>query len=180
MTDPLTRLGLFFDDLNHIRIIQPELAAQTADLRDECVDFTNSMFKSGFWILIIVNNSCFQSLKTLESIKSPKLASRRKPLRKLLSYFFIATNSPNAGIDSFKNISDGFINIIDSLAQEVDKEKMKAIGARNLVKSMAKQREAQEQQLQVRAFSKKSLLLKSIFFLVKKHFQAKISALSPF
>uniref|UniRef100_A0A0A9ZEV1 Intraflagellar transport protein 20 n=1 Tax=Lygus hesperus TaxID=30085 RepID=A0A0A9ZEV1_LYGHE len=93
MSDPLTRLNLFFDDLNHIRIIQPELASQTSDLRDECIDFTNS-------------------------------------------------------IESFKNIADGFINIVDSLAQEVDKEKMKAIGARNLVKSMAKQREAQEQRLQ--------------------------------
>lgn len=39
--------------------------------------------------------------------------------------------------------------MIDSLAKEVEKEKMKAIGARNLLKSVAKQREAERQQLQV-------------------------------
>jgi intraflagellar transport protein 20 len=37
----------------------------------------------------------------------------------------------------------------ESLAKEVEKEKMKAIGARNLLKSVAKQREAERQQLQV-------------------------------
>jgi hypothetical protein len=37
----------------------------------------------------------------------------------------------------------------DSLAKEVETEKMKAIGARNLLKSVAKQREAEQQQLQV-------------------------------
>jgi intraflagellar transport protein 20 len=39
--------------------------------------------------------------------------------------------------------------MIDSLAKEVEQEKMKAIGARNLLKSLAKQREAEQQQLQV-------------------------------
>jgi hypothetical protein len=39
--------------------------------------------------------------------------------------------------------------MIESLAKEVEKEKMKAIGARNLLKSVAKQREAEQQQLQV-------------------------------
>lgn len=38
---------------------------------------------------------------------------------------------------------------MDSLAQEVEKEKMKAVGTRNLIKSMAKQREAKEQQYHV-------------------------------
>lgn len=38
---------------------------------------------------------------------------------------------------------------MDSLAQEVEKEKMKAVGTRNLIKSMAKQREAKEQQFHV-------------------------------
>jgi hypothetical protein len=39
--------------------------------------------------------------------------------------------------------------MVDSLAKEVEKEKMTAIGARNLLKSVAKQREAERQQLQV-------------------------------
>ncbi|KAL1132476.1 hypothetical protein AAG570_010431 [Ranatra chinensis] len=48
-------------------------------------------------------------------------------------------------IVSFKKIADGFISIIDSLAEQVEKEKIKAIGAQNLVKSRAKQRDEQQQ-----------------------------------
>ena len=37
--------------------------------------------------------------------------------------------------------------MVDGLAQEVEREKMKAIGARNLLKSIARERESQKQQL---------------------------------
>ncbi|XP_063675366.1 intraflagellar transport protein 20 homolog [Bolinopsis microptera] len=36
---------------------------------------------------------------------------------------------------------------MDNLSAEVEREKLKAIGARNMLKSMAKQRESQQQQL---------------------------------
>ncbi|KYN41124.1 Intraflagellar transport protein 20 like protein [Trachymyrmex septentrionalis] len=49
-------------------------------------------------------------------------------------------------ITEFEKNSDEFIRILDSLAKEVEKEKMKTIGARNLLRSVAKQREAQKQQ----------------------------------
>lgn len=39
--------------------------------------------------------------------------------------------------------------MVNKLANEVEKEKMKAIGAQNVLKSVAKQREAEQQQLQV-------------------------------
>lgn len=54
-----------------------------------------------------------------------------------------------AEITEFEKNSDNFIKILDSLAKEVEKEKMKTIGARNLLRSVAKQREAQKQQMQV-------------------------------
>ena len=38
--------------------------------------------------------------------------------------------------------------MVDELAGHVDSEKMKAIGVRNHLKSIAKEREAQKQQLQ--------------------------------
>ena len=50
-------------------------------------------------------------------------------------------------ISDFQKIVGNFIELVDSLAHEVEKEKMNAIGSRNLLKSMAKQREAQQQQL---------------------------------
>ncbi|KAK9512846.1 hypothetical protein O3M35_001173 [Rhynocoris fuscipes] len=93
MSDPLTKVGLHLDELNKVRIVEPDVSQKTALLKEECNEFVHS-------------------------------------------------------IEAFKNISNGFIKLIDSLANEVNREKMKAIGARNLVKSMAKQRDAQEQQLQ--------------------------------
>eukprot|EP00112_Aurelia_sp_Birch-Aquarium-sp1_P015704 Seg3503.2 transcript_id=Seg3503.2/GoldUCD/mRNA.D3Y31 product="Intraflagellar transport protein 20-like" protein_id=Seg3503.2/GoldUCD/D3Y31 len=50
-------------------------------------------------------------------------------------------------IDDFQKIVGGFLEMIDSLAKDVEKEKMKAIGMRNQLESMTKQREAQQQQL---------------------------------
>lgn len=54
-----------------------------------------------------------------------------------------------AEITDFEKNSDEFIRILDSLAKEVEREKMRTIGARNLLRSVAKQREAQKQQMQV-------------------------------
>uniref|UniRef100_A0A0V0GB00 Putative intraflagellar transport 20 n=1 Tax=Triatoma dimidiata TaxID=72491 RepID=A0A0V0GB00_TRIDM len=103
MSDPLAKVGLHFDELNKVRIIEPEVASKTALLKEECNEFVHSL-------------------------------------------------------ESFKDISNGFIKLIDSLANEVDREKIKAIGARNLVKSMAKQRDAQEQQLQALLLEKSTEL----------------------
>ncbi|XP_075220246.1 intraflagellar transport protein 20 homolog [Lycorma delicatula] len=64
----------------------------------------------------------------------------------MFSYLNIILNKKD--ITQFQTIVDGFISMISSLAQEVEKEKIKSIGAHNLTKSIAKQREAQRQQLQ--------------------------------
>uniref|UniRef100_A0A8D2QGG4 Intraflagellar transport 20 n=1 Tax=Zonotrichia albicollis TaxID=44394 RepID=A0A8D2QGG4_ZONAL len=58
----------------------------------------------------------------------------------------------------FQNIVGSLIELVDQLAKAVESEKMKAIGARNLLKSIAKQREAQEQQLQALIAEKKMQL----------------------
>lgn len=52
-------------------------------------------------------------------------------------------------ITEFEKNTDDFIKILDDLGKEVEKEKMKTIGARNVLRSTAKQREAQKQQMQV-------------------------------
>lgn len=40
--ESLSRVGLFFDDLNRIRIWEPEAAQSTNDLKDECKEFVSS------------------------------------------------------------------------------------------------------------------------------------------
>jgi intraflagellar transport protein 20 len=61
-------------------------------------------------------------------------------------------------IGDFQKIADSFIVIFDAVSKEVELEKMKAIGARNLLKSYAKQRESQQEQLRALIVEKKSEL----------------------
>ena len=52
-----------------------------------------------------------------------------------------------ADTDEFRKIADSFIEIFDSVSKAVEREKMAAIGARNLLQTFAKQRESKTQQL---------------------------------
>lgn len=63
-----------------------------------------------------------------------------------------------AEIGEFQGLVGSFIEMVDGLAKEVEQEKMRAIGARNLLKSIAKERESQKQQLQALIAEKKMQL----------------------
>ena len=101
--DILGEAGLHFDELNKLRVLDPEVTQQTVELKEECKDFVDK-------------------------------------------------------IGQFQKIVGGLIELVDQLAKEAENEKMKAIGARNLLKSIAKQREAQQQQLQALIAEKKTQL----------------------
>lgn len=98
--ESLGKIGLYFDDLNKIRVLDPNVNQETVELKDECKHFVKK-------------------------------------------------------IAEFQNIVDSFIQITDSLSEEVEKEKLKAIGSRNLLKSITKHREAQQQQLHALLIEKK-------------------------
>uniref|UniRef100_A0A670JWR7 Intraflagellar transport 20 n=1 Tax=Podarcis muralis TaxID=64176 RepID=A0A670JWR7_PODMU len=91
--DILGEAGFHFDELNKLRVLDPEVSQQTTELKEECKVFVDK-------------------------------------------------------IAEFKKIVGGLIELVDQLAKTTENEKIKAIGARNLLKSIAKQREAQQQQLQ--------------------------------
>ncbi|KAK3916317.1 Intraflagellar transport protein 20-like protein B [Frankliniella fusca] len=61
-------------------------------------------------------------------------------------------------ISDFQKIADNFLVMADSLSGEVEAAKLKAIGTRNLLKSMTKKREAQQQQLQALILEKSTEL----------------------
>ncbi|XP_049776412.1 intraflagellar transport protein 20 homolog isoform X2 [Schistocerca cancellata] len=61
-------------------------------------------------------------------------------------------------ITEFQKLVDGFISVMENLAKEVEREKMKAIGIRNMLKSVAKQRESEQQQLQALIIEKSTEL----------------------
>ena len=46
-------------------------------------------------------------------------------------------------VKQLAEIADGFLDVIDAVGNEVTKEKVKAIGARNRLQTIAKEREAQ-------------------------------------
>ncbi|XP_069617393.1 intraflagellar transport protein 20 homolog [Ranitomeya imitator] len=101
--DSLSEAGFHFDELNKLRILDPDVSQQTTELKEECREFVEK-------------------------------------------------------IGDFQKIVGGLIELVDQLAKETESEKMKAIGARNLLKSIAKQREAQQQQLQALIAEKKMQL----------------------
>ncbi|XP_066253122.1 intraflagellar transport protein 20 homolog [Euwallacea similis] len=50
-------------------------------------------------------------------------------------------------IDEFQRIAHKFISMVEELSQKIEKQKIKAIGARNLLQGMEKQKEHNQQQL---------------------------------
>ncbi|KAJ8912940.1 hypothetical protein NQ315_017271 [Exocentrus adspersus] len=93
MSDILNKTGIFFDEVDKICILEPEVAKLTNDLNEECQIYIEK-------------------------------------------------------IDEFQKIADKFITMVDELGKEVEKQKIKAIGARNILQSMEKQKENNQQQLQ--------------------------------
>lgn len=61
-------------------------------------------------------------------------------------------------IGEFQKLTGGFIEMVDGLANQVEREKMKAIGTRNHLKSIAKERDSQKQQLKALIAEKKMQL----------------------
>ncbi|XP_055863096.1 intraflagellar transport protein 20 homolog isoform X2 [Biomphalaria glabrata] len=89
----------------------------------------------------------FNKIRVLE----PEVAQQTKELKEECKEFV-------EKIGDFQKIVGTFIDMVDSVAKEVEKEKIKALGARNLLKSITKQREAQQQQLQALITEKKMQL----------------------
>ena len=68
--ETLTKAGLHFDDLNKLRVLEPEVSSQSSDLNDECKDFLSSMelflyLNRLFWRQLF--SSIFRNLKTFKS-----------------------------------------------------------------------------------------------------------------
>lgn len=58
-------------------------------------------------------------------------------------------------IGEFQSLVGDFIKLVDGLAKQTEDEKIRAIGARNHLKSIAKERDAQKQQLKALIAEKK-------------------------
>ncbi|KAK4876157.1 hypothetical protein RN001_012579 [Aquatica leii] len=102
----LSKLGIYFDEVDKIRVLEPEICNQTNELKE-------------------------QSKIYIEKI------------------------------NEFQKISDTFILLTSNLANEIEKRKMKAIGAHNMLQNMTKEKENHCQQLQA-LISEKSIELERL------------------
>ncbi|XP_006614213.1 intraflagellar transport protein 20 homolog isoform X1 [Apis laboriosa] len=80
-------------------------------------------------------------------VLEPEVANQTNKLKEECKNFI-------SKITEFQTNSDEFIEIIDQIANEVEKEKMKTIGTRNLLRSIEKERDAQKQQIQAQIVEK--------------------------
>ena len=44
MAEELLKAGLYFDDFRKLRVLEPEMAEKTNDLKDQCKDFVECKF----------------------------------------------------------------------------------------------------------------------------------------
>ncbi|XP_065193436.1 intraflagellar transport protein 20 homolog [Sycon ciliatum] len=75
-------------------------------------------------------------LRVVSSEVSEETAALRDECRDFVSKF-----------EAYQNLVGNFTGLMGNLSKEVEAHKMKAIGARNLLKTVRKQRETQQQQL---------------------------------
>ena len=125
MTEELAKNGLFFDYLYNLRVLDPNIAGETTDLKDKTGEYTESKRKLHFFF------------------------------EKISKIYFDSINWWNfvsIELQEFRKIIDEFIDIAETIVSDVEQEKSHAIAAQNLLKSMAKQREAEQQDIQVTGF----------------------------
>ncbi|CAH8436108.1 unnamed protein product [Schistosoma margrebowiei] len=100
MAESLAQAGLYIDDFYKLRIVDPRVAQETNELKEECEKYLSKM-------------------------------------------------------TDFKMIVGELLNLISSVAEKVESQKLKAIGSRNLLTSMEKQRDLQQKHLESQILAKK-------------------------
>lgn len=120
MSDEIAKYGLYYDDLYALRVLEPEVAAETLELVDECGGYAESECGVKNAIPCVLVSDC------------------------IWIHFFWPE------LDEFQRIASKFIAITDALSKQVDRQKMRTIGVQTQLQSTAKQRRVEQQELQNR------------------------------
>lgn len=115
-TDELSKHGLFFDYLYNLRVLDPNVSNETAELKEKSGEYSESKELTLNLFSILYVQTCEHSISELHE---------------------------------FRKIIDEFIGIAEAIVTDVEHEKSRAIAAQNLLKSMARQRESEQQDIQV-------------------------------
>ena len=112
--------GFHFDELNKVRVLEPEISQQTQELKEECKEFVDSKFTHFMMGTVWCKVNCFATdLLLLNLLIAFAASSNRRNFLRLINLFILLE------IGEFQKIVGGFIDMVDTLAKEVEKEKMK-------------------------------------------------------
>ncbi|XP_037923047.1 intraflagellar transport protein 20 homolog [Hermetia illucens] len=93
MSEELQKAGLYIDDIYYLRVLDPKIATETNDLKEECNEYAEKL-------------------------------------------------------QNFKRIAADFLQTAENYSKDVEQEKLRAINTQNLLKTVSKQREAEQQHYQ--------------------------------
>lgn len=74
MSEELQKAGLYIDDIYYLRVLDPKIATETNDLKEECNEYAESKFVTKFWL--------FQKYSQLNLILQTFNTSRATGLQK--------------------------------------------------------------------------------------------------
>lgn len=144
MNEELAKHGLYFDYLYNLRVLDPNIASDTSDLKEKSGDYIESKLKSYTFIHDLLHFIF------------------------IFNCWFTSFLNGSTELQEFRKIIDEFIGIAETIVSDVEQEKNQAIAAQNLLKSMAKQREADQQDIQVNSIDYFTVFL--IVFLILNDF----------
>lgn len=89
---------------------------------------------------------------------------------------FIFVGFPPSALNEFQKITNEFIKVSEKFAKEVDTQKMMAIGVKNVLKTISKQRQTEQRDLQVGKIVNAISLFVIWKFLTSAFFRPKIQS----
>ena len=86
--EALAQAGLHFDELNKIRVLEPEVFQQTTELKEECKDFVESEYWWADMVRIVI---ILQSLNILPSLSiNSKRADESKDYCTIIDFLTVS------------------------------------------------------------------------------------------
>lgn len=137
MAEELQKAHLFYDDINKIRVLETSVLKETEDLNSTCKEYESSKIIRSMYCGYIAVAKLL--IKYLPSI-----------LAKLdIWVYLIITFLSLTEVQDFGKIINSLLEVLKELGDNVEKQKMAAIGSMNLLKSITKERESEQAKLQV-------------------------------
>lgn len=78
--DPLAEAGFYFDELNKLRVLEPDVSQKTSDLKEECKEFVDSKHRIFDQVHYAVPVFPLQHQQVLEDVQICVILCRNWPV----------------------------------------------------------------------------------------------------